>query len=111
MKIETIYDSKMGTLTLFPFERIEEIEPIDIELVTGNIKAGESTDLNGFFSQEVVYLGMYANQLQFKVGESIDLFDRTIWCNSFSKVNESCLVTCYQAGTARDFQWKRGAWR
>ena len=109
--IQITHDSQLGTLTMFPSSKLEEIKKEDITLITGKIKAGQLTDLDGFFSEEVIYLGIYEEQLQFKVGESKDLFDHDTWCNSFTVIDEETLTACYQAGTLRDFRWKKGEWR
>ena len=97
--IQITHDPKLGTLTMFPSSKLEEIKREDVTLVTGKIKAGQLTDLDGFFSEEVIYLGIYKEQLQFKVGESKDLFDHDTWCNSFTVIDKETLTTCYQTNS------------
>lgn len=106
-----LIDEKLGLLKIFSLENINEIKKETITLCDEVLIPGLKTTLKDFFSKEVEYLGTHDNYLQFKVGENYDLFGREFWCNEFKKIDENRMVTVFQAGTARDFNFKNGVWK
>lgn len=108
--VQTIIDSKIGTINIFDKDDLNLIQKLDIELVTGVLRAGEHTTLSNFFNSPVVFLGVYQNYLQFEIGKDANLFNTTIWCNAFKKIDKETLLTSYQSGTIRDYRFKNGKW-
>ena len=110
--MQTIIDSKIGLINIFNQEEIDRlIEKQTISLNGKKLEPNTHTTLDDFFNGEVEYLGMHDGYMQFKIGEENNLFENTIWVNSFKKIDEKRIVTVYQAGTARDYNFKNGEWK
>lgn len=110
--MESIIDSKIGLINIFKADEIDtHIEKTDTSLNGYTLKPNTKTNLDDFFNGYVEYLGIFNGYMQFKIGEDNDLFGTTIWVNSFKKITETTIMTIYQQGTARDYNYKNGRWR
>lgn len=109
--IKSYIDSQIGLIRVFNTKNIIHIKKEDISLGGNIIKAGSKTTLNNFFNEEVVYLGLYEDWMQFQVGEDNNLFEHQIYTNEFKKIDDERILSIYQIGTARDFLFKDGVWK
>lgn len=109
--IEKYIDNKIGLIKIFNSNNISEIDPVETTLGDTTLIPNTKTTLNDFFNQEVVYLGIHEDYLQFKIGEEVDLFGDKIYTNEFKKINDHRIMTIYQVGTARDYNFKKGIWK
>ena len=110
--MKSTIDSKIGIINIFTENEADTlIEKTDAFLGETVLTPGTRTTLNGFFNGDVVYLGIYDEHLQFKIGENSDLFGFEIWTNAFKKINDNRICTVYQLGTARDYIYRNGVWK
>lgn len=110
--MQTVIDAKIGLINIFKADEIDtHIEKINTSLNGYILKPNTKTNLDDFFNGEVEYLGICNGYMQFKIGEDNDLFGATVWVNSFKKITDTRICTVYQAGTARDYNFKNGEWK
>jgi hypothetical protein len=107
----SIIDRSLGLLRVFTNENIFLIEKESVILNGRELRPNSKTTLDNFFNGEVEYLGTYKGYLQFKIGSDSNLFNDNIWCNEFKKITDTRIMTIYQAGTARDYNFKNGNWK
>ena len=106
-----IVDSKLGLLSVFNQDNIHLIEKKSFVLGGIELIPGQKTSLHNFFNDDVIYLGFYEDFLQFQIGIDYNLFETLFWCNEFKRINENHILTIYQLGTARNYQFKNGFWK
>jgi hypothetical protein len=99
-------DSKIGLMRIFNDHELQDIKKDSVILGGATLKVGEKTTLNDFFSANVIYLGIYENYMQFQIGLEVNLFETLIYTNEFKRVDENRIVTIYQLGTARNYDFK-----
>lgn len=110
--MKSIIDAKLGLINIFDDNEIDKyIEKIDTPLNGYTLKPNTKTNLDGFFNGEVEYLGVYDEFMQFKIGQKTDLFGTRYWVNSFKKITDTRICTIYKAGTARDYNFRKGVWK
>ncbi|CAA6821450.1 MAG: Unknown protein [uncultured Sulfurovum sp.] len=100
-------------MRIFNNDELQGIKKDSVVLGGATLQAGEKTTLNDFFNGEVTYLGIYEDYLQFEIGKEVNLFETLTYTNEFSRVDENRILTIYQAGTARNYDFKReqGYWK
>lgn len=109
--VKSIISSEFGLLKIFNLESLELIRKEEITVNNNRLIPGQKTTLDGFFNSEVVYLGLYNQYMQFQIGIDSNLFATEIYSNEFKKIDETTILTIYQPGTARDYNFKNGAWK
>jgi hypothetical protein len=110
--MKTIIDSKIGLINIFNVDELDTLIDKREMLLNGKtLIPNGKTSLDGFFDEDVEYLGLYDGYMQFKIGEEVNLFNSSVWVSSFKKLTEQRIMTIYQAGTARDYNFKNGAWK
>jgi len=109
--IKSYIDTGIGLIRVFKAEALSHIEKVEVSINGTTLKAGDKTTLDNFFSEEVIYLGVYDGYMQFQVGKDNNLFESSIYTNEFKKIDENRILTIYQLGTARDHFFKDGVWK
>jgi len=107
----SLIDSKIGLINVFNQDNIFLIEKQNIFLGDFLLTPDCKTTLNNFFNDFVTYLGVYKGRLQFQIGLEINLFETVIWCNEFKVIDFNRIMTVYQLGTARDYNFINGCWK
>ncbi len=109
--IKSYIDSKLGLLRVFTEEATNLIKKVPVQINGIIINAGDKTTLNDFFENEVVYLGLFDDYMQFQIGQDNNLFESSIYTNEFKKINDNRILTIHQLGTARDYIFLNGKWK
>lgn len=104
-------DSRLGLIKIFNQDNISLVKKESIFLNGETLKPNGKTTLNNFFNNEVVYLGLHDDYMQFEIGREQDLFNESIYCSEFKRISDTRIMTIYQVGTARDYNFKKGIWK
>lgn len=102
-----------GIVYVIEDNELSKIENKSIQINNVVFNTGEETTFFDLFNSPVIYLGLYDEFMLFKIGEEVNLFESLTYANAFCKIDESRIMTVYQAGTARDYVYKevKGVWQ
>lgn len=103
-------------ITLTNAEEKDYFKKENVELHGKILKVGDLTNLDGIFTENVRYAGIFYKNSNLKVmcfciGERRDLFERVAYYNCFYYLSPTRIVAKYSTKTARDYNWINNCWK